>query len=178
MPTADGQFAVKPLLDALRSEYGDSEFGYRMQGFFAHVLAQLGAAILEVNAQGHPDIKARINDTLLLVQVKSSKHGGPLSAFQLSAADFAGISSGETTKGYLAFLDCAAPVTWILVEASVARQFLSGRMPIAGLKAAEDEQMSQDCTDTFVEIILSARNRLSLLTFPLLAKRAMSGEPC
>jgi hypothetical protein len=176
LPAVDGQFTIKPLLDALRSECGDAQFGYRMQGLFAHVLAKLGAVILEVNAQGHPDIKARTADTLLLVQVKSSKHSGPLS-FQLSSADIAGIPSGERTKGYLAFLDCAEPVSWILLEASVARQFLNRCMPIPALRAARDEQMSQDCTEVFVEMVLSAKNRLSLLTFPLLAKRALDGEP-
>ena len=178
MPAVDGQFAVKPLLDALRADCGDSEFGYRMQALFAHVLAQLGATIIEINAQGHPDIKARMADTLVSIQVKSGKHTGPLSIFQLSSADFAGIPSGEGSKGYLAFLDCAEPVSWSLVEASVARQFLNRSMPIAAVRAARDEQMSRNCTEVFVEIVLSAKDRLSQLTFALLANRALNGEPC
>jgi hypothetical protein len=62
----NGQFAVKPLLEGLRAEFGDAEFGYRMQGMFAHVLARLGGEILEINAQGHPDIKARLASVLII----------------------------------------------------------------------------------------------------------------
>src|SRR5207302_3654117 len=107
-----------------------------------------------------PDIKAQMSDTLLLIQVKSGKHGGPHAVFQLSSEDFAGIPSGERCKGYLAFLDCAEPVSWVLVEASVARQFLNRSTPIAGLKAARDQNMSRDCTEVFVGMVLSAKDRL------------------
>jgi hypothetical protein len=146
-----------------------------MQGLFAHVLLKLGAKVLEVNAQGHPDIKARLGDTILAVQVKSCNHSYAISAFQLSSSDLAGITTSPISKGYLAFLDCAAPVSWHLLEASVAAQFLNRCVPVATLRAARDEQMSQDCTELFVEIILDVKDRLSLLTYPLLAKRALNG---
>ena len=176
MPAIDGQFEVKPLLDALRAERGDAEFGYRMQGMFAHVLLRMGAEILEVNAQGHPDIKARLGGDLLLVQVKSCDHAHASSMFQLSSADLAGIGSSHRTKGYLAFLDCAVPVSWHVVDASVVWQFLGRCVPVATLRAARDEQMSQDSTQLFVELILGVKERLSLLTFPLLAQRALQGR--
>ena len=175
MRATDGQFEIKSLLDSLRAECGDGEFGYRMQGIFAHVLLKLGVRVLEINAQGHPDIKARLADTTLIVQVKSCDHAYASSTFQLSKSDLAGITPSPRTKGYLAFLDCAAPVAWHLVEASVARQFLGRCVPVAVLRAARDEQMSQDCTELFVEIIIALKDRLSLLTFPLLAKRALEG---
>jgi hypothetical protein len=172
-----GQFAVKPLLEAVRAECGDAEFGYRMQGMFAHVLVRLGAVVLEVNAQGHPDIKARLADELIIVQVKSCEHRRPSSMFQLSKDDLSGITSGDRTKGYLAFLDCADPISWHLVNFATARQFLNRCVPIAALTAAQDQQFSTDCTDVFTEIVLSAKDRLSVLTFPLLTSRAIQGRP-
>jgi len=176
LPTIDEHFAVKPLLDSLRAECGDAQFGYRMQGLFAHTLMRLGASILEVNAQGHPDVKARIADELLLAQVKSAQHRGPCSVFQLSGSDLAGIAPGEHAIGYLAFLDCADPVSWFLVDFNVARQFLNHAVPIAVLRAAQQRQISDDCTAEFVEMILSLKARLNRLTFPLLARRAIEGS--
>src|SRR5205823_4807821 len=147
LPVIDGQFQIKPLLDSLRAEFGDAEFGYRMQGLFAHVLLRLGAQVLDVNAQGHPDIKALLGNGVLIVQVKSCDHTSGSTVYQLSSSDLAGITSSSYTKGYLAFLDCAAPVSWHLIQDSVARQFLGRCVPVATLRAARDEQMSQDCTE-------------------------------
>ena len=53
----DSTVSANHILARLRDEVGDSEFGYRLQALFAHVLGRLGASILEVNAQGHPDIR-------------------------------------------------------------------------------------------------------------------------
>jgi hypothetical protein len=77
----------------------------------------------------------------------------------LSESDLAGIKSGDRIKGYLAFLD------------------LNRYVPITVLEAAQDEQLSTDCTGVFVEIVLAAKDRLSLLTYPLLSARAISGKP-
>jgi len=173
----DRQFSVKPLLDALRAEYGDSEFGYRMQGFFAHVLVRLGAVVIEVNAQGHPDIKAHMADELLLVQVKSAQHAYTSSVFQLSITDLEGITCREGARGYLAYLDCAEPVSWYLVDSVTARQFLNRPVPVAAIRGAQDRQLSEECSNEFVDAILSAKDRLSLLTFRLLAQRAIAGNP-
>lgn len=175
MPADSERFAVRPLLEALRAECGDAEFGYRMQAMFAHVLVKLGAVVLEVNAQGHPDIKARLADDLVLVQVKSCMHRTSSSLFQLSKNDLAGITPGDRTKGYLAFLDCADPVSWRLISFPLARQFLNRSVPIASLAAAQEEQLSRDCTEAFTDIILSAKDRLRVLTFTLLASRAVRG---
>ena len=87
MRAGDLQFAVKPLLEGLRAQVGDGEFGYRMQALFAHVLVRLGARVLEINAQGHPDVRALMGQELMFVQVKSAMNSGPGSLFQLSGAD-------------------------------------------------------------------------------------------
>jgi hypothetical protein len=68
---SDDSFEIGPALETLRDQCGDAEFGYRMQGLFAHVLMRQGCKILEVNAKGHPDIRARAEDREVLVQVKT-----------------------------------------------------------------------------------------------------------
>jgi hypothetical protein len=172
----DPKFSIKPLLDTLRAERGDSEFGYRMQGLFAHVLIRLGGIVLEVNAQGHPDIKANLGGDLLIVQVKSVLHANSFSGFQLSSADLAGISPTELSKGYLALLDCADPVSWVIINFSKLRQFLDLSVPIAALYAAQETHLSNDCTNEFSELIISVKDRLNTLTFPLLVRRAIEGR--
>src|SRR4030067_3860650 len=67
-------FEIKSVLDLLRGNVGDSEFGYRMQAFFAHVLLELGGSIIEINQQGHPDIKWNFNGKTSLIQVKTTTH--------------------------------------------------------------------------------------------------------
>jgi hypothetical protein len=170
------QFALKPLLDNLRVEFGDSSFGYRVQALFAHVLIRLGVVILEINRQGHPDIRAKLGGDVMIVQVKSIQHASHLAGFQLTSADLAGIVPAELTKGYLALLDCADPVSWIIVEHSKACQFVDRPSPMAGLRAAAELQISQDCTEEFTNIILLAKDRLNVLTYPLLVRRALDGK--
>lgn len=176
MYEGDSKFAVRPLLDSLRVECGDSEFGYRMQAFFAHILIELGARVLKINAVGHPDIEALMGPELMLVQVKSAKHGGPWSPFSLSEGDLLGITPKDGATGYLAFLDCAEPVSWHIVRSEVAEQLVGRLLAIEGIVAMRDEQLSTDCSEIFAKMVLSARDRLGMLTFQLLARRALAGE--
>ena len=176
MRAGDLQFAVKPLLEGLRAQVGDGEFGYRMQALFAHVLVRLGARVLEINAQGHPDVRALMGQELMFVQVKSAMHSGPGSLFQLSGADLAGITSNARAVGYLTFLDCADPVAWHVVRSHAARQLLDRFVPVETIVAIRDEQLSGDCSEVFTEIVISAKDRLGVLTFALLTRRAREGR--
>lgn len=155
-------FAVKPVLEKLRAEYGDSGFGYRMQAIFAHVLRRLGAVVLEINPKGHPDIKAQMGQELMLVQVKSAAHSGSWVQFSLSDSDFAGITSNGRAVGYLAFLDCADPVSWHVVKSDIARQLVGRFVPVESIIAMRDEQLSFECTRVFAEMIISVKDRLSM----------------
>ena len=172
----DQQFTATPLLEALRIQCGDSEFGYRMQALFAHVLIRLGAKVLEINAKGHPDIKVMLGQELMLIQVKSAEHAGPWVQFNLSEADFAGITSNDRAAGYLAFLDCATPVSWHVVKSDVARQLVGRFVPVEGIVAMRDESLSIECSEVFAQILLSVKDRLNVLTFALLRHRALEGR--
>jgi hypothetical protein len=176
LPADKLQFAVKPVLENLRANCGDSEFGYRMQALFAHVLMRLGATVLEINAKGHPDIKALMGQELMLVQVKSAGHSGPSSMFSLSDSDFAGIASDERAAGYLAFLDCAAPVSWHIVKSGAAGQLRGRFVPVESIVAMRDETLSVECSEVFAEMILSIKDRLGVLTFAIVSARALNGK--
>ena len=117
MPIAIDPFAAGPALNALRARFGDSEFGYRIQALFAYVLSDLGAGIEEINAQGHPDIRASWQGRPTLIQVKSLLHRHPENRYTLTSEDLRGITPQTGDQiGYLALLDCGAPAEWIVVE--------------------------------------------------------------
>ena len=100
------------MLDSLRTHVGDSEFGYRMQAFFAHILMELGYTIIKINPRGHPDIKSLKGSQTALFQVKSINHNYAGVSPLITRNDIIGIRpSGVDEKGYFAILDCAVPVS-------------------------------------------------------------------
>ena len=58
-------------LEILKDAVGLSEFGYRIQGLAAHVLLRLGAKVLQINSQGHPDIIAEAERGLIRIEVEA-----------------------------------------------------------------------------------------------------------
>lgn len=176
MSANESAFDVKPVLDQLRFQCGDSEFGYRLQALFAHVLLRLGGSVSEINAQGHPDVKARLGDRELWVQVKTSIHSSASTEFQLSTEDLAGITAEGRREGCLAFLDCAEPVEWIMVGYERAERLVGRSVQVATLRAESDAALSEDCTLEFREMVLAVGNRLLNLTYRNLCHRALKGE--
>jgi hypothetical protein len=166
----------KELLDELRAECGDSKFGYRLQAVFAHVLLRLGAEILEINARGHPDVRARLGDRELLVQVKTAAHRWAESMFEMLSDDFRGISERGRREGFLALLDCAEPVQWLLVSANRASQLIGQPVHISALKADCDAGLSEDCTLEFRTLLSVSAGRILKMTYPTLCRRALKGD--
>jgi hypothetical protein len=177
LPKDSRAFDVEGILDRLRTAWGSSDFGYRMQAVFAHVLLRLGGQILEVNAQGHPDVKAKMAGQQMHFQVKTVSHSHPNFQFCLSAKDLAGISPGYRDYGFLAVLDCAAPVDWLLVPEGRARLLVERPTLIATLRAEKIDPFSAECSEAFWDLVLAEQERLLHLSFSLLAQRALHGEP-
>ncbi len=174
MSTAIDPFAAGPSLEALREKFGDSEFGYRVQALFGSTLASLGARILEINAQGHPDIKAVWQEETLLIQVKSLHHLYPEHRYILSAEDLRGITpQAKGQIGYLALLDCASPAEWILVREDRVRAHLGRPIHTVTLRADSNRSLSLLCTQEFLRLIVSFKDRLPDMTYALLCKRAL-----
>ncbi len=170
-------FTVKPILDGLCTEFGSSDFGYRMQAVFAHVLMRIGAQITEVNAHGHPDVRAILQGRELRIQVKALTHAYANAYLTLAPEDFAGIEAQGDGEGYLAILDCAIPVTWIIIASDRAQRFVTRPTLVTTLQAERAEPLSSECTDVFLELILEERSRLHQLPFAIVAERALRREP-
>lgn len=164
-------------MDSLRTKCGDSEFGYRMQAMFAHILLRQGAVILEINAQGHPDIRARTNDREILVQVKTTSHHWSNPSFLMSDEDLVGISEQGRRDGWLAFLDCALPVEWILVAKKELLPFANTLMQVETLRAISDQPKSTQCTRDFFDIMQKMGERVFNLSYKILRTRALKNEP-
>ena len=176
MKVDERHYYAKSILDSLRSTFGDSEFGYRMQALFAHVLLVVGALVKEVNAQGHPDIKAELQGYILNIQVKTAVHNRSTPDFILSSEDYRGVCSDNPhCKGYLAVLDCAEPVSWIVVSERNLKRLIGQPLHLASLRAECEIDFSDECTDTFLEILISNKEKLSSFTYRLLVKRVLSG---
>lgn len=177
MLSSDECFKIKHTLDALYQSVGESEFGYRIQGLLAHVFLRLGGKIVNIKPQGHPDITVNLAGRTLLIQAKSVMSKARRQAFAIEAEDVEGIRPcGSTFVGYLAVLDCALPVSWILVSyQKLCRQGLAP-VHMATLCAMADEQLSFECSDEFAKLILNYQSILPKLAFRILSGRALRGD--
>ena len=167
MTTDDRLFTIKPILDALRRECGDGEFGYRMQALYAHVLLRLGGKVVDIKAQGQPDVVADKDGTTMLIQVKSVFHGGPTCGLQLSQRELDGIRpASKQEAGYLALLDCAVPVSWVILthDHPILRELAP--VLIATLRAAKTEPLSEECTSEFADLVIEHQTRPKTSVLP------------
>jgi hypothetical protein len=173
---SDSSFEIGRIIQILRTRCSDGEFGYRMQAIFAHILLRQGWHIIEINAQGHPDIRASMADQEALVQVKSVVHRTASSTIKLSEEDVAGITALGRRPGWFAILDCAAPARWNVVSSNRAARLLGKPIYVTTLRANSDVAMTADCNNQFREIISANSSRLSNLSYAILRKRALAHE--
>jgi hypothetical protein len=171
----DGNYETVRLVEDLRHRCSDSEFGYRMQAIFAHVLMRQCWSILEIKAKGHPDIRAAMGGHEVFVQVKSVSHSSANSTIELSSDDAAGIRAmGQQHEGWFAVLDCATPIQWIVIEGGRAARLLGTPHHLATLHANRDVVLSKRCNEAFLEIISEHRQRLPNLRYAVLCSRALA----
>ena len=181
MLSSDEFFKVGHIVNALRQSIGDVEFGYRVQGFLAHVFIRLGGRIIDIKPQGHPDITASLGSQTLLLQVKSVQAKARRQRFALGADDLEGIRPpigylARDTIGYLAILDCAPPVSWLLVDYHRLRRQELHPVHMVTLHAMANKRLSLQCTEEFVELIGNHQSHLRNLDFHILCSRAMRGD--
>ncbi len=176
MSSSNELFQVGELLDSLRRDVGNSDFGYRVQGLFAHVLMHKGGRIIEPKPQGHPDIKAELRTKRMLFQIKAVYAKTIRQSFTASNEDLEGIKPiHKSETGYMAVLECVAPITWILLEyPRICQQKFPLNM--ATLRALADRPLSIECTEEFVELVIRNQLRLRNLSFHILRSRALRGE--
>ena len=162
---------VADALRKLRADVGDIEFGYRAQGLFAHVLKRIGASVLEIRNQGHPDIVASLNGHLTRFEIEIASKGDRHHV--IKSEDIESIAPVLPNEmGYLAVLDMAEPLRWAVLDHARARGRL-GRAPMSTLHAVADRDLSRACNVAFSELILESLERLRALTFHLLCDRVL-----
>ncbi|OGN94710.1 MAG: hypothetical protein A2Z75_06310 [Chloroflexi bacterium RBG_13_50_10] len=178
MLSTDEHFKVSHILDDLRHSVGDSEFGYRAQGFLAHALMHLGWTIIDIKPQGHPDVIANLGSQALLLQAKSIHGRTRRQGFSLGQEDLEGIRPKDhNTTGYLAILDCTIPVSWLLVDYCVIRRQVAQPTHVVSLYAMGNKELSSECTEEFVKLVSSHQSHIRNLDFHILCSRALRGEP-
>ena len=172
---SDDGFHAARRLELLRRAIGNSEFGYRVQAMFANLLVRLGWAVVEINSQGHPDILAHQGERRLLVEVEfvpefRRKH-------VVKQDDLDGTRVPDLySKGYLALLNLAPPVSWFLLDTDLLRGRGAGTFLLVTLRALADQHLSKECSQEFIGFVNGHQSELQNLSFHTLCDRAMDGE--
>lgn len=162
-------------LEKLKGAIGLSEFGFRIQGLAAHVLLRLGARVLQINSQGHPDIVAEIERGLVRIEVEADMHGSR--ARSPTEEDLDAIAPHSLAdKGYFAVALCGPYPRWLLVEYERLRRRHGKPSSPAILQALADTEASERWTAEFVELLINHCTRLPSFSFDFLARRAKEGR--
>jgi hypothetical protein len=163
-------------LQQVRHAIEFSEFGYRIQGLAAHVLLRLGARVLQINSQGHPDIVAETERGFIRFEVEADLHGAR--ARIPTEEDLDGIAPrGVTDKGYFALALCGPYPRWFLVDYIHLRRRHGNPASPAIIQAISDAQVSEQWTTEFIALILAHRQHLQVYSFDFLVRRALEGKP-
>jgi hypothetical protein len=163
------------LLSGIRSLLPEPEVGYRFQGIAAHILLRLGARILEVKSQGHPDIVATDAEGNIRVEVEVDLGSGRPRL--LSAADLASIRPVEKgDRGYFALAELGMFPRWHVVPFQ-RLELRSVEISPMILGALEDEAVSRAWTREFSAMIVRNESRLGALTYDRLRALALQSRP-
>ena len=162
-------------LEMLKEAVGPSKFGYLIQGLAAHILLRLGARVLQVNSQGHPDIVSQTDRGIMRIEVEADIHC--LRARALTKEDLDSIAPRSATdKGYFALALCGPYPRWLLVDhARLQRRHGTPASP-AVLQALADIGVSKQWTDEFITLLITHRQRLGNFSFDFLTRRALEGR--
>lgn len=169
-------FAAGKCLERLRDALGLSEFGFRIQGLAAHVVLRLGARVLQINSQGHPDIVAETERGFVRIEVEADIYAHR--ARVLSQGDLDGIAPRSTTdKGYFALAMCGPYPSWLLVDyPQLRRRHKTPALP-AILRTLADAETSKHWTDEFKRLLVIRCHRLPVFSYDFLVRRALEGKP-
>ena len=163
-------------LQTVRDAVELSEFGFRIQGLAAHVLLRLGARVLKINSQGHPDIVADTERGFIRIEVEADIHGSRPRV--LTEEDLDGIAPREATdKGYFALALCGPYPRWLLVDHSRLRRRRGTPASPAILQGLSDTEASERWTTEFITLLLTHCPHLRAYSFSFLVRRALEGRP-
>ena len=163
-------------LESLLSSIELSEFGFRIQGMAAHVLLRLGARILEINSQGHPDIMAESGTGRIFVEVEADIH--QLRPRALTDEDLKGITPlrfGDS--GYFAVALCSPFPRWLLIEHSRLQRRRGIPALPSVLRALANKDISNLWTSAFIDFLTTNCQNLKYFSYQFLEQRAIEGRP-
>jgi len=167
-------YRVYKILNKLREDVGDSEFGYRVQGLFAATLVCLDMKILEIKPQGHPDVIGMKENEIIKFEVEAIL--GKSRERIVNREDIEAIEPhNKNEKGYIAVLYCRFPPEWLLIDYNRLKRHVSERISITTMKCLSDKEFSNEFTECFYKLILFNATRLSAFTFRLLRNKALKG---
>lgn len=169
-------WTASKCLEGLRDAVGLSEFGFRIQALAAHILLRLGARVLHIHTQGHPDIVAETENGYLRIEVEAAVYGQRARA--LTKEDLVGIAPHSATdKGYFALAVCSPCPHWLLIDylRILRRHGTPASPPI--LRGLADAATSKHWTDEFRKLLIARCRHLSLYTYDFLVHRALEGRP-
>jgi Holliday junction resolvase len=168
-------YKVYKILNELYERVGDSEFGYRVQGLFAHILIYLDIRILEIKPRGHPDIIGAKENDIIKFEVETVLGNSRKRVVDIE--DIEAINPyNKNEKGYIAILYCKFPPEWLLIDHNRLKWRVSERISIITIKSLGDKKFSNESTNCFYKLILSNKSRLFKLTFHHLCDKALRGE--
>ena len=167
-------YRVYKILNKLREDVGDSEFGYRVQGLFATTLVCLGMKILEINPQGHPDVIGMKENKIIKFEVEAML--GKSRERIVNREDIEAIEPhNKNEKGYIAVLYCRFPLEWLLIDYNRLKRRVSEHISITTMKCLSDKEFSNEFTECFYKVILLNASRFFTFTFHLLRNKALEG---
>lgn len=161
------------ILENLARSVSESEFGYRIQGFAASVLVRMGAKVIEVNNQGHPDVIARSEGGFIRAEVEAdlgSDHDRRLTADDLAAIR----PRGPLDRGYFAVAMSARFPRWLIVPYERLKLRSVPASP-AVMMALSDRIVSAAWTSELVSMLIRNQTRLPSLTYENLRRMALDG---
>jgi len=171
---SNNSYKVYKILNELRENVGDSEFGYRVQGLFAATLVCLGIKILENKPQGHPDIIGMKDNEIIKFEVEAVL-GKSRKRF-VDKEDIEAIKPhSKSEKGYLAVLYCRFPPKWLLIDYNHLKRRASEYISIIMIECLNDKKFSNELTECFYKLIQSNASRIFAFTFHLLRNKSLTG---
>jgi len=176
MDQTEGEKALRAgrLLVSLCESIPEPEVGYRIQGIAAQILLRLGARILEIKSQGHPDIVARDAEGIIRVEVETDLGSGRTRL--PTPEDIQSVRPKEQgDRGYFALAECRAFPRWLVVpvERLTLRHVEMGPTVLAALS---EEGTSRSWTREFLAFLIRNESRLPGLTYDRLRTLALESR--
>lgn len=165
---------VARILENLLAEIGPIAMGFRIQGFTAHILLEMGFSIRAVNSSGHPDIIAQNGDRIIRVEVEADTRGVGLHL--PNSDDLASLAvKSPNDSGFFSVLICSPLSRWIVID-SYRLKNRSNKLSSSLLEVLSNREQSEIWSDTFERIIIGNKVHINSFRYNWLVRQAILGK--